>query len=162
MGQRLQVDWEESADELEALYKQEQHMERRMRLQALWHLRRGKRIADVEELLGVRYRTLQKWVAWYRQGGLAEVLRHVTGHGSKGAKAYLGSLQQRAVLAKVELGEFRTVWEGRAWVKDRWGVMYTYKGMHDLLERHDCRPKVPRPQSEKADKQRQEAWKKGG
>ncbi len=66
------------------------------------------------------------------------------------------------MLAKVELGEFRTVWDVRAWVKDRWGVMYTYKGMHDLLERHDGRPKVPRPQSEKADQQRQEAWKKGG
>lgn len=63
MGQRLQVNWEESEEELERLYKQEQPVERRMRLQALWHLRRGQRIAEVEEMLGVRYGTIQKWLA---------------------------------------------------------------------------------------------------
>ena len=62
-------------------------------------------VADVEELLGVRYRTIQNWVAWYRTGGLAEVLRRITGHGSVGARAYLNPVQQRALVAKVQLGE---------------------------------------------------------
>ncbi len=160
MGQRLQIEWAESAEELKQLYKQEHHVERRTRLLALWHLRQGKRIQDVVDLLDVGYRRVQEWAAWYRQGGLDEVLRRVKGHGSRGAEAYLTALQQKALVAQVELGAFRTVWDAVEWVRGRWGG-YTYKGMHDLLARHECRPKVPRPQSEKANVTRQEAWKKG-
>lgn len=163
MVKRLAMDWAESADQLEALYKAEKQVERRTRLLALWHLRQGKRIADVVAMLKVSYRTVQHWVSWYRAGGLEEVLRRVRGHGSSGAHAaYLRPIQQRALFAKVQLGEFRTVWDAVAWVQARWGVSYTYKGMHDLLYRHDCAPKVPRPQSSKADPQRQQQWKKGG
>jgi transposase len=162
MGRRLQVEWGESADELEALYKNERNADRRIRLLALYHLRRGKRIQDVVEILNVSYRSIQHWITWYRNGGVDEVLRRLRGHNSSGAHgAYLTERQQRALLAKVQLGNFRTVWDAVQWVKDRWGVSYTYKGMHDLLHRHDCRPKVPRPQSEKADVARQNAWKKG-
>jgi transposase len=93
---------------------------------------------------------------------LAEVLKRVRGHNSSGVhQAYLTPIQQRALFAKVQLGQFRTVWDAIQWVADRWGVHYSYKGMHDLLYRHDCGPKVPRPQSEKADAARQAAWKKG-
>jgi len=60
MVKRLKMAWAESADELEARYK--------------------------------------------------EVLRRVRGHGSSGAhNAYLTPLQQRALFAKAQLGEFRTV-----------------------------------------------------
>jgi transposase len=162
MGRRLQIEWQESANELATLYKNERNADRRSRLLALYHLRRGKRIQDVVEILNVSYRSVQHWVAWYRTGGLDEVLRRIRGHNSSGGhRAYLTDQQQRALLAKVQLGDFRTVWDAVQWVKDRWGVRYTYKGMHDLLYRHDCRPKVPRPQSEKADAARQDAWKKG-
>lgn len=161
MGRRLQVKWEESAKELRQLYKQEKHIERRTRLLALWHLRQGKRIQDVVDMLDVGYRRVQEWLAWYRKDGLETVLRRIKGHGSRGAEAYLTPLQQKALVAKVELGDFKTVWDALEWVKDRWGVVYTYKGMHDLLARHNCRPKVPRPQSYKANVARQEAWKKG-
>lgn len=161
MGQRLQVAWAQSAEELRQRYKQEQHIGRRTRLLALWHLRQGKRIQEVVDMLDVGYRRVQEWLAWYREGGLEEVLRRVKGHGSTGVEAYLSDIQQRALVAKVELGEFRTIWDAVEWVKARWNVIYTYKGMHDLLARHDCHPKVPRPQSTKADTTRQEAWKKG-
>jgi transposase len=156
------MEWRESADDLEARYKNERNADRRIRLLALYHLRRGKRIQDVVESLKVSYRSVQNWVAWYRAGGLEEVLRRMRGHNSSGAHgAYLTERQQRALLAKVQLGGFRTVWDAVQWVHDRWGVRYTYKGMHDFLSRHDCRPKVPRPQSEKAEATRQNAWKKG-
>jgi transposase len=162
MAIRLKVAWAESAEELEPLYKAEKQVEQRTRLLALWHLRQGKRIEDVVEMLGVAYRTLQNWVNWYRCGGLAEVLRRVRGHGSNGEHgAYLTALQQRALFAKVKLGEFRTIWDAVVWVEGRRGVCYTYKGLYDLLERHDCKPKVPRPVSVKANPVLQEQWKKG-
>jgi len=163
MVKRLKIAWVESADELEARCKMEKQVERRTRLLALWHLRQGKRIEEVVQLLSVSYRSVQNGLNWYRHGGLEEVLQRIRGHGSSGAPgAYLTPLQQRAVFAKVQLGEFRTVWDAVAWGQARWGVSYTYKGMHDLLYRHDCAPKVPRPQSNKADPQRQQQWKKGG
>ena len=113
-------------------------------------------------MLGVGYRTIQDWVAWYRQGGLDEVLQRIRGQGASGAAPYRTPLQQRALVANVELGAFRTVGDAMQWVKDRWGITYPYKGMHEWLARHDCRPKVPRPQALKADVQQQESWKKGG
>ena len=44
MGRTLQVDWQETAEELEQLYRAEKHYQRRERLLTLWHLRRVKQI----------------------------------------------------------------------------------------------------------------------
>jgi transposase len=162
MGQRIQVEWQETAEELKQLYKQERHPQRRTRLQALWQLREGKRIQEVVERVGVSYRAVQNWLRWYRQGGVREVCQRVTGYHSQGAAAYLNGLQQQALAAKVELGEFRTAWEAVQWVEDRWNIRYSYQGMYALLKRHDLHRKVPRPRSDKADPQQQAAWKKGG
>jgi transposase len=162
MGQRIQVEWQETADELKQFYKQERHPQRRTRLQALWHLRQGDRIEAVVEKVGVAYRSVQNWLKWYRQGGVREVCRRVTGYQSAGVPAHLTPLQQRALAAKVALGEFRTVWDAVRWVEDRWSIRYSYQGMYAMLKRHDLHLKVPRRRSEKADPQQQGAWQKGG
>lgn len=161
MGRRLQVEWQESAKELKRLYQQEKHGERRSRLQALWLLRQGQRIAEVVGVIGVNYRTVQDWVAWYRQGGLKEVVRRVRGYQVRGRPAYLTPLQQRALVARVQLGDFRTVWEVVRWVEARWGILYGYKGMWELLTRLGLGLKVPRRQAQKASPAAQEEWKKG-
>jgi transposase len=115
----------------------------------------------VVEITGSSYRSVQQWLQWYRQGGLTEVLRRVVGHHAKGKQPYLSPLEPWALVAKVQLGEFRTVWDVMEWVRDRWGVSYTYQGMYTLLKGHRLGLKVPRPHSEKADAQQQLAWKKG-
>jgi len=161
MGRRLQVEWHESECELKQRYQSEKHGERRARLQALWLLRQGKCVADVVAVIGVNYRTLQEWVAWYRQGGLPEVLRRVRGHQARGQPAYLTVLQQRALVARVALGDFKTVWEVRRWVEARWGIVYTYAGMWERMTRLRLGLKVPRPQAEKASQPAQARWKKG-
>ena len=162
MGSRVDVGWQESSEELKHRYQKEVHPQRRTRLQALWQLRQGKRIGDVVDLTGASYRSVQQWLKWYRQGGLSEVLRRLVGHHAKGKKPYLNPLEQRALVAKVQLGQFRTVWDVIEWVRDRWGVSYTYQGMYTLLRGHELGLKVPRPHSEKANAQQQTAWKKGG
>ncbi len=162
MGRRVDVGWQESSEELKHRYQKEAHAQRRTRLQALWQLRRGKRIEDVVDLTGASYRSVQQWLRGYREGGLSEVLRRVVGYHAKGKKSYLNPLEQRALVAKVQLGQFRTVWDAIEWVRDRWGVSYTYQGMYTLLKGHELGLKVPRPHSEKADAQQQTAWKKGG
>ena len=161
MGRRVKVDWQESSEELKHRYQKEVHPQRRTRLQALWQLGQGKPIEDVADFTGASYRSVQQWLRWYRQGGLGEVLRRVVGHQAKGKKPYLNRLQQRALVAKVQQGQFRTVWDAVQWVRGRWGVSYTYKGMYSLMKGNGLGVKVPRPRSEKADIQQQSAWKKG-
>lgn len=64
MGQRLQIEWQQTADQLKLFYQWERNPHRKVRIQALWHLLCGKRLQDVSDIIGVCYRTLQYWVAW--------------------------------------------------------------------------------------------------
>jgi transposase len=113
------------------------------------------------DIIGVSYRTLQYWVAWYRAGGLAEVMRRIPGH-SSGGKAKLAPIQQRALVAKVALGLFRTVWDAVQWVQGRWNIQYSYSGLFSCLKRLECHLKVPRPRSINADVEAQQEWKDTG
>ena len=160
MGHRLQVEWQEAPEDLKLRYRQEKQAQRRERLFVLWHLRDGKQVAEVAALTGTSCRVIQRWLAWYRQGGIAEVLRRVTGHASPGQAPYLSQVQQKALVARVKLGHFATVWDVRAWVEARWGIVYSYEGMRSVMKRHRLGLKVPRPQSEKADVQAQATWQK--
>ena len=160
MGRVLQVEWQETVEDLKQRYRQEKHVQRRERLLVLWHLRQGKRVEDVAQITGTGYRLIQSWVSWYRHGGLSEVLQRVTGHATQGVKAKLSDVQQKALVARVKLGDFATVWAVLRWVEGRWGIHYSYEGMRSLMKRHRLGLKVPRPQSEKADVKAQAAWQK--
>jgi len=162
MGRSLEVEWQESTEELKQKYRAEKHPQRRERLFTLWHLRLGKQIREMSAMIGTDERVIQRWIAWYRVGGLEEVLRRVTGHGTVGAPAYLNLLQQKALAARVKLGDFRTVWDVIVWVEARWGMRYSYEGMRSVMKRNQCGLKVPRPHSEKANPQQQEDWQKKG
>ena len=59
MGRKLEIDWQESAERLKELYKQEEHPDRRIRLLALWHLRQDKTLPEVAEIVCAPYRVLQ-------------------------------------------------------------------------------------------------------
>src|ERR671932_1654492 len=89
MSRVLEVPWEESPQELYELYKGERDTERRKRAHALWLLRSGRSPAMAAELAGVGKRTLERWLSWYRRGGLEEVLKRVPGHGAPGSACRL-------------------------------------------------------------------------
>lgn len=161
-GRPFVVAWTEDDTEetLRVAYRQEGDAEIRMRLQALWLLRSGERtVGEVAQIVGVDYRTVQRWVAWYRAGGLEAVRTHRMG--GYGQIPRLTPEQQEALAAEVETGRFRNAVAIRAWVAETFGVAYTEGGMYSLLERLRCRPKVPRPLHQKADLADQGAWKKG-
>jgi transposase len=156
------VDWKESADELYARYKKEQQgVEARKRLMALWLVRRGESVSGAAKTAGVGRRTLTRWLSWYRDGGLEEVLFRVPGHGAAGTECRLSRHRQWELVERAGRGEFRTYEEARRWVREEWGVEYRYKGMYALLARLGVSPKVPRPTAEKVDPRAQEAWKRG-
>ena len=43
-------------------------------LHGLWLIRSGWQIKAAAEAVGVHYRSAQRWVEWYRSGGLDEVV----------------------------------------------------------------------------------------
>ena len=155
------IAWQESAEELRARYRTAQDVGHRTRLQALWLVRLGRSEQEAAMVAGVGRRTLTRWLAWYRHGGLAEVLRRVPGHGSRGAPCRLSQTQQEALLARCAQGAFRTYGEAQQWVEHAFGVSYRYTGLYDLLARRDVHPKVPRPTAANADPAARAAWKKG-
>jgi len=161
MARRLQIDWQEDEQTLYKLYKQEKDVQNRTRLHALWLLRTGRPMTEVAPLVGVHYRTLQEWVAWYRQGGILEVLSHRHG-GHGGRERRLSPEQEAELVSKAEAGEMRTIWDGVRWAREAHGVEYSYWGMRRVFARLGLRKKVPRPKSPKTSAAEQAAWKKGG
>ena len=59
MPRRVQVEWQEDADELKELYLAEKDHQNRTRLQALWHLRQGRTLGEVADVVGKHPRTIQ-------------------------------------------------------------------------------------------------------
>src|SRR5216110_89336 len=156
------VEWraEETAEALRRAYRAEADGEVRTRLHGLWLVRRGQRLAEVAQVVGVHPRTGQRWVRWYREAGLAAV--RARKRGGSGAAAWLTAEQQAAVLEQAATGAFHTAADVRQWIREQFGLSYRPKGIYRLLKRLGCRPKVPRPVHEKANLAGQVAWKKGG
>ncbi len=158
---RLQVEWQEDEGTLKKQYQQEKDHQNRTRLQALWYLRQGRTIGETAELVGVHYRTIQEWVAWYRHGGITEVRSHRHG-GSRPGERRLTGEQEAELNALAEAGKIRTIWDGVHWAEEEYSVTYTYWGMRWVFDRLELRKKVPRQRNPKASDEQQEAWKKGG
>ncbi len=160
-GRRFIISWD-LGDTTEALWQQYRKAgqgEVRTRLHALWLLRKGWRMEPVALVVGVHYRTVQRWVGWYRQGGVSAVRQH---HGGgHGQASWLTPEQESAVATQAATGAFTTAKDARRWIADQFGVTYRPKGIYGLLRRIDCHPKVPRPIHVQADLAAQEAWKKG-
>ena len=123
----------------------------------MWLLRGGWTLSRVAEALGVHYRSVQRWAAWYRAGGLDAVRAHRMG--GTGQEPFLSPAAEAAVAAEAATGRFRTGAEIRAWIEAEYGATYTVAGVYSLLKRLRCRPKVPRPLHTKADLGRQDARK---
>jgi transposase len=144
---------------LKRVYQAERDPAVRTRLQGLWLLRSGRSLSEVAAVVGVHYRTVQRWTAWYRTGGVAKVRAHQLG--GTGQVPFLSPAQEEAVAAEVQTGRFGTGEEIRAWIAEQFGAPYTLGGIYSLLKRVKCQRKVPRPVHAKTDRAAQEAWKKG-
>lgn len=160
MARKLKIEWQEAAEKLKKLYQKEKDHQKRTRLQALWLIRTGKPMSEVAPIVGVHYRTVQEWIAWYRKGGVAEVLKHRRG-GHGGVKSRMTKEQEQELVTKSKAGEIHSIWDGVDWAAKEHQVSYTYWGMRSVFQRLDLTKKVPRPKSPKASEENQEAWKKG-
>jgi len=161
MARKLQIEWQENAERLGALYRGEKDAQNRRRLHALWLVRQGRTMTEVAAILGVDYRTLQEWLAWYRQGGVAAVLKHRHG-GERERERRLSAAQEAELKTKADAGEMRRISDGVRWAQETHQIQYSYWGMRYVFARLRLRLKVPRPRNPKASELEQEAWKKGG
>ncbi len=158
-GRPLVVEWRDGAEALRERWRREAKPDLRPRWHALWLLRAGRTAREAAAVLGVHERSVQQWLAWYRQGGAEAVAaRRKAG---KGTRSRLTAEQQAALVAEAATGRFRTAAEAVTWAAATFGAAYTVSGMHQLLRRLRCRPEVPRPLAERASVADQEAWKRG-
>jgi len=160
-GRPFEVTWQESdtPEALKSAYQRERDPEVRTRLHGLWLLRCGWHLGRVAEATGTHYRSVQRWVAWYRQGGLPEVMRHKMG--GLGRQPLVRLEEEIQVSDAVARGRFRAAWEVRDWIKQQYGASYTLGGVYNLLKRLKCSPKVRSLVCAKTTRQVQATWKKG-
>jgi transposase len=160
-GCPIKVEWQETPEELYQLYQVEKHLKKRQRLQFLWLVHTGHSIQESCQIAGVAERSGQRYLSWYRAGGVAEVMGRA--HGRHAPRpGFLTEAQKTALSEQSKKGSMKTVWEAIAWVKEEYGIEYSYEGMRGVLKRLRLNKKVPRPQHEKSDADAQTAWKKGG
>ncbi|MDQ3699921.1 MAG: hypothetical protein M3442_03260, partial [Chloroflexota bacterium] len=95
-------------------------------------------------VLGVQERNVQRWVGWYRAGGLPAVMAHRSQ--GPGKPAFLHPEQQSQLVAQSATRPFRTAAEARQWVQATFGVAYTDGGMDALVGRLRIHPKVRPPE----------------
>ena len=160
-GHPIKVEWQETTEELYKIYQTETSLKKRQRLQFLWLVRKGSSVQESAQIADLSERSGQRYLSWYRQSGLVAVMgRNHGGHAPR--PGFLTEAQKTALSEYSQKGQLKTVWDAIKWVKDEYGVQYSYEGMRGVLKRLRLNKKVPRPQHEKSDKKAQTAWKKGG
>jgi transposase len=128
---RASESWQDDADSLMRAYLDEDGREIRTRLHALWLVRRGARVAVAARAVGAAVPSVQRWLGWYRQGGVEEVRRRQY----RGRVTRLTGAQQTALLERARQQPFLSTQEARRWTEGQLGIRYTHSGMRWLLER---------------------------
>lgn len=159
---RADIPWraEDTAEALHDRYRREAKPLVKTRLHALWLLRQDRTLQETVTLVGVAYRSLQRWLEWYRQDGLATVCQH-TGR-SPGRERWLAPEQEAALCAHLATGSTFSAADARAYLIETHGVTYTLGSIYTVLARLHCRSKMPRPHNPQSTDAEQAAWKKGG
>jgi len=161
-GRPITIGWYETENDLYELFATEIDVKKRQKLQLLWLVRAGNSIRKSCRTAAISERTGQRYLQWYRAGGVESVLDRQHGGSRGGHSSFLTQEQQAELKAEADAGKVKTVWEGIEWVRKKHEVKYSYEGMRGVFKRLRLRKKVPRKQHIKSDAQAQAAWKKGG
>ena len=160
-GRKLTMNWKHTAEELYAHYNNTPNTQIARRFQALALLRRGRTLKETAEIVGVSIRTVQKWLTWYRTGGLDELTRRTRGGNRIPVRPLLTPDQQAQLLQHAATQGFRTLREAAAWCRETLGVELSERQVQRLFHRLGFWRKIPRPMAVRADAALQAQWKKG-
>jgi transposase len=131
------------------------------RWQAIYLVRKGLRVEQVAEYIGITKGTVYQWVFQYNHEGPESF--QLRGRG--GRRFGLMSFEEEAdflehLRAEAARGEI----VGAFWLRERLEKKLGHKVskdyLYDLLHRHDWRKVVPRPRHPNADVEKQEEFKK--
>jgi transposase len=119
MGRALKISWQDNEARLFQEYRAEKQPGLKPRPYTLWRLRQGDSLAGTARVLGVHYTSVQQWVVWYRQGGVAVVQDHrKMGQGQPPRHT---PEQREELRFQVAQGRFRTARGAVQWVKETFG-----------------------------------------
>jgi len=118
-------------EEIERLRRETDSKRIYMRLSAVLLVADGMARDKVAEVLGITTRALRKWLNLYRNRGLLVLCTlHYRGDPGK-----LTAAQIELLKAEVAKGCFRSSKQIRAWVEEKFQVVYSLSGLKDLLYR---------------------------
>ena len=151
---------QEESHELEKLEKHHRYTHLFQRVRMLRLLKSGEcsNLAEAAEALGYSWRQLQRWFAFYRQGGLQELLKSRVDE--RGRKELVTPEAFEELQEAMKRGQIATISQAHRFLSER-GIEYSHPdGVGQLLRRRKVKLKTGRPRHEKADPQQQEAFKK--
>jgi transposase len=152
---------EEDPDDLKELekYHRYSHFFQRVRMLRLLKSEECSNLGEVAQALGYSWRQCQRWFASYREGGLEELLKsrvHECGRQELVTPEAFEDLQEA-----MKQGEIATISQADEFLRERHGIEYSHPdGVGQLLRRRKVKLKTGRPRHEKADTEKQEAFKK--
>ena len=151
---------QEESHELEKLEKHHRYTHLFQRVRMLRLLKSGEcsNLAEAADALGYSWLQLQRWFAFYRQGGLQELLKSRVDE--RGRKELVTPEAFEELQEAMKRGQIATISQAHRFLSER-GIEYSHPdGVGQLLRRRKVKLKTGRPRHQRADLQEQEAFKK--
>lgn len=138
----------ETLEELKTLRSQQKTATDKDRVHLLYLLKseQAQTMEQAASLLGRHRVTAQTWAKRYREGGIAQLLRHQP---RVGRQCSIPTWAQTALQKRLEQPEgFESYDAIRQWLETALGIVASYKTVHQLVHyRLQAAPKVVHPQS---------------
>lgn len=149
---------EGSQEILKQACKQAKNYRTKTRLWALWQLTEGKNKEQVAKELQVSPRAITHWIRRFKEAGVKGLAdRPHPGRTPRLKQEEVAELKQLA-----RAGQIRSLKQGCQVVLERFGQEYSVHGLWQRFEAIGLSWKVGRKSNVKANKEKQEAFQKGG
>ena len=131
------------------------------RWQSIFLTSKGLSSAVVADYVGTTKGTVHQWVYQYNHDGVDGLLLQ----GRGGRRFGLLTLDEERdlleqILTKAQQGRILTAYAVKVHIEEKTGKAVSKDYLYDVLHRHGWRKVMPRPQHPKADKEKQEEFKK--
>jgi transposase len=162
MGKKANLDIKESVLELKNMLKKQKTLQTEKRLKSLILIKSGKfeTRQAVADYLGIHIRTLERWINYYKSGGLDSML--IDKPKNKQSKIITPAIHQGlSQRVNDSHNPFLGYWDAQNWVKQEYGIDVKYQRIREYLIQHfKTKLKTPRKSHYKKDEQAENAFLK--
>lgn len=153
-----------SIDFLKHCYLEEHNVRARQRLQAAFLRKQGKTLVEIADVVGRPFNTVSDWLRRFEKKGLKCAKdKPRSGRPRRLSSKQLLALKKELVRAPTGLGYSEGFWSTRLvqeHVKKRFRKRFVARHMRRLLQKMGFSLKKPRPRDYRADRAKQERFKK--